>query len=62
MTILRKRYRDQRRRDTTYIKGIWSRNKINFLCLSLYEKCPTKDELVTLGRARAKRGMFEGFN
>ncbi|PKH68771.1 nitronate monooxygenase [Flavobacterium sp. ALD4] len=28
---------------------------------SLYEKCPTKDELVTLlGRARAKRGMFEG--
>jgi enoyl-[acyl-carrier protein] reductase II len=27
----------------------------------LYEKCPTKDELVTfLGRARAKRGMFEG--
>jgi len=28
---------------------------------SLYEKCPTKDELTTLlGRARAKRGMFEG--
>jgi enoyl-[acyl-carrier protein] reductase II len=28
---------------------------------NLYEKCPTKDELVTLlGRARAKRGMFEG--
>jgi enoyl-[acyl-carrier protein] reductase II len=27
----------------------------------LYEKCPTKDELLTfLGRARAKRGMFEG--
>jgi enoyl-[acyl-carrier protein] reductase II len=27
----------------------------------LYEKCPTKDELVQLlGRARAKRGMFEG--
>lgn len=27
----------------------------------LYEKCPTKEELVTLlGRARAKRGMFEG--
>jgi enoyl-[acyl-carrier protein] reductase II len=27
----------------------------------LYEKCPTKDELISLlGRARAKRGMFEG--
>ena len=27
----------------------------------LYESCPTKEELVTLlGRARAKRGMFEG--
>lgn len=27
----------------------------------LYEKCPSKEELVTLlGRARAKRGMFEG--
>ena len=27
----------------------------------LYAKCPTKEELVTLlGRARAKRGMFEG--
>jgi enoyl-[acyl-carrier protein] reductase II len=27
----------------------------------LYEKCPTKEELVALlGRARAKRGMFEG--
>jgi enoyl-[acyl-carrier protein] reductase II len=27
----------------------------------LYEKCPTKEELTTfLGRARAKRGMFEG--
>lgn len=27
----------------------------------LYEKCPRKEELVTLlGRARAKRGMFEG--
>lgn len=27
----------------------------------LYERCPTKEELVTLlGRARAKRGMFEG--
>jgi len=27
----------------------------------LYEKCPSKDELTTLlGRARAKRGMFEG--
>lgn len=27
----------------------------------LYEKCPTKEELITLlGRARAKRGMFEG--
>ena len=27
----------------------------------LYAKCPTKDELATLlGRARAKRGMFEG--
>ena len=27
----------------------------------LYEKCPTKEELVTLlGKARAKRGMFEG--
>jgi enoyl-[acyl-carrier protein] reductase II len=27
----------------------------------LYKKCPTKDELATLlGRARAKRGMFEG--
>jgi enoyl-[acyl-carrier protein] reductase II len=27
----------------------------------LYEKCPTKEELVSLlGRARAKRGMFEG--
>ncbi|MEZ7500649.1 nitronate monooxygenase [Flavobacterium sp. Arc3] len=28
---------------------------------NLYELCPTKDELITLlGRARAKRGMFEG--
>jgi enoyl-[acyl-carrier protein] reductase II len=28
---------------------------------NLYEKCPTKEELVALlGRARAKRGMFEG--
>ena len=28
---------------------------------SLYEKCPTKEELIDLlGRARAKRGMFEG--
>ncbi|MCD0474935.1 nitronate monooxygenase [Flavobacterium sp. EDS] len=28
---------------------------------ALYEKCPTKEELVALlGRARAKRGMFEG--
>ena len=28
---------------------------------NLYEKCPTKEELATLlGRARAKRGMFEG--
>jgi enoyl-[acyl-carrier protein] reductase II len=28
---------------------------------NLYEKCPTKEELVQLlGRARAKRGMFEG--
>lgn len=28
---------------------------------ALYEKCPTKEELVELlGRARAKRGMFEG--
>jgi enoyl-[acyl-carrier protein] reductase II len=28
---------------------------------SLYEKCPTKEELTTfLGRARAKKGMFEG--
>ena len=27
----------------------------------LYKKCPTKEELVTLlGRARAKKGMFEG--
>lgn len=27
----------------------------------LYEKCPTKEELTTLlGRARAKKGMFEG--
>lgn len=27
----------------------------------LYERCPTKEELITLlGRARAKRGMFEG--
>lgn len=27
----------------------------------LYEKCPTKEELIVLlGRARAKRGMFEG--
>lgn len=27
----------------------------------LYAKCPTNDELKTLlGRARAKRGMFEG--
>ena len=27
----------------------------------LYEKCPTKEDLVVLlGRARAKRGMFEG--
>ena len=27
----------------------------------LYEKCPSKEELVTLlGRARSKRGMFEG--
>ena len=27
----------------------------------LYEKCPTKEQLTTLlGRARAKRGMFEG--
>lgn len=27
----------------------------------LYKKCPTKDELaILLGRARAKRGMFEG--
>ena len=26
-----------------------------------YEKCPTKEELTgLLGRARAKRGMFEG--
>ncbi|PWB25563.1 NAD(P)H-dependent flavin oxidoreductase [Flavobacterium sp. HTF] len=28
---------------------------------ALYEKCPTKEELVALlGRARAKKGMFEG--
>ena len=28
---------------------------------NLYQKCPTKDELVALlGRARSKRGMFEG--
>lgn len=28
---------------------------------ALYEKCPSKEELVTLlGRARAKKGMFEG--
>ncbi|MCV9927023.1 nitronate monooxygenase [Flavobacterium sp. LS1R49] len=28
---------------------------------ALYEKCPTKDELIELlGRARSKRGMFEG--
>ena len=28
---------------------------------NLYEKGPTKEELITLlGRARAKRGMFEG--
>jgi enoyl-[acyl-carrier protein] reductase II len=28
---------------------------------ALYEKCPTKEELIELlGRARAKRGMFEG--
>jgi enoyl-[acyl-carrier protein] reductase II len=27
----------------------------------LYEKCPTKEEIVALlGKARAKRGMFEG--
>jgi enoyl-[acyl-carrier protein] reductase II len=27
----------------------------------LYEKCPTTEELkILLGRARAKRGMFEG--
>ena len=27
----------------------------------LYARCPTKEDLVTfLGRARAKRGMFEG--
>jgi enoyl-[acyl-carrier protein] reductase II len=27
----------------------------------LYEKCPTKEDLVVLlGRARAKKGMFEG--
>ena len=28
---------------------------------NLYEKCPSKEELIQLlGRARAKKGMFEG--
>lgn len=37
------------------------KNKFYDDILQLYEKCPSKEELVTLlGRARAKRGMFEG--
>ncbi|SHM33313.1 NAD(P)H-dependent flavin oxidoreductase [Flavobacterium xanthum] len=37
------------------------KNKFYQEVQDLYETCPTKDELVTLlGRARAKRGMFEG--
>jgi enoyl-[acyl-carrier protein] reductase II len=37
------------------------KNKFYHDVQQLYEKCPSKEELVTLlGRARAKRGMFEG--
>jgi enoyl-[acyl-carrier protein] reductase II len=37
------------------------KNKFYHDVQELYEKCPTKEELATLlGRARAKRGMFEG--
>ncbi|CAM4035164.1 NAD(P)H-dependent flavin oxidoreductase [Flavobacterium weaverense] len=37
------------------------KNKFYHDVQSLYETCPTKEELITLlGRARAKRGMFEG--
>lgn len=37
------------------------KNKFYQEVQDLYKTCPTKDELVTLlGRARAKRGMFEG--
>ena len=37
------------------------KNKFYHDLQHLYEKCPTKEELTTfLGRARAKRGMFEG--
>jgi enoyl-[acyl-carrier protein] reductase II len=37
------------------------RNKFYQDVQELYEKCPTKEELAALlGRARAKRGMFEG--
>jgi len=37
------------------------KNKFYQEVQDLYETCPTKDEIVTLlGRARAKRGMFEG--
>jgi len=37
------------------------KNKFFHDVQNLYEQCPSKDELITLlGRARAKRGMFEG--
>jgi enoyl-[acyl-carrier protein] reductase II len=48
---------------TTYIKGIGLRsvNKEQVLhdVQALYEKCPTKDELVTLGRARQNEGCLK---
>ena len=37
------------------------KNKFYFEIQSLYQKAPTKEELIELlGRARAKKGMFEG--
>ncbi len=37
------------------------KNKFFYDLQLLYEKCPSKEELISLlGRARAKRGMFEG--
>jgi enoyl-[acyl-carrier protein] reductase II len=58
-----KTIRDERRRYTVDIKGISSvwliKNKFYQDLQVLYEKCPTKDELLHFRKSKAKRGCLK---